>query len=547
MRRPSRLGLYFHTLRYLKPVQLYSRIWFRLRRYRPNLAAPPPLRRLNRAPVDWHCRPACMLGQDRFRFLNETGDLTEGWDPPSKSRLWRYNLHYFDDLSAQDAAARQSWHRGLVSRWIAENPLAVGSGWDPYPLSLRIVNWIKWSLTGKNKMEPGWHHSMAVQTRFLTGRLEHHLLGNHLFANAKALVFAGLYFHGSEAEKWLAKGLTILEREVPCQILDDGGHFERSPMYHAIILEDLLDLINLLPAYGRQAPAGWQDVAGRMLTWLETLTHPDGRMALFNDAALGIAADAQALRGYAARLGMNCGATPPGPLAWLPKSGYVRCQLGEAVVLLDVAAIGPDYQPAHAHADTLGFELSLRGQRVIVDSGVSTYEKNAERQRQRGTAAHNTVIVDGKDSSQVWGGFRVARRARPFGLDIDTSDAEIRVACSHDGYRHLPGKPVHRRQWVLNSRQLRIRDRVAGRCKTAEARYHFHPDAYIALSGDATGLVRLPNGRQIPFWFKGGAGRVEESTYHPEFNRILKNRCLAVVFNGTETEIGFDFKHDERL
>ena len=84
-----------------------------------------------------------------------------------------------------------------------------------------------------------------MQVRFLRKRLEIHLLGNHLFANAKALVFAGLYFTGNEADEWLGKGLAILEREVPEQVLRDGGHFERSPMHHGIILEDLLDLLNV--------------------------------------------------------------------------------------------------------------------------------------------------------------------------------------------------------------------------------------------------------------------------------------------------------------
>ena len=83
----------------------------------------------------------------------------------------------------------------------------------------------------------------------LEKRIESHLLGNHLFANAKALVFAGTYFSGAEADRWLNRGISILEREIPEQILLDGGHFELSTMYHALIFEDLLDLCNLLKCY----------------------------------------------------------------------------------------------------------------------------------------------------------------------------------------------------------------------------------------------------------------------------------------------------------
>ncbi|MEN9780004.1 MAG: hypothetical protein RL014_1152 [Pseudomonadota bacterium] len=94
-------------------------------------------------------------------------------------------------------------------------------------------------------------------------------------------------------------------------------------------------------------------------------------------------------------------------------SGYVRLDNGPAVALLDVAPVGPDYLPGHAHADTLSFELSVGAQRVLVNSGTSCYGSSAERLRQRGTAAHNTVVVNGQDSSEVWGGFRVARRPLP--------------------------------------------------------------------------------------------------------------------------------------
>ena len=151
-------------------------------------------------------------------------------------------------------------------------------------------------------------HSLAVQTRWLAQRLERHLLGNHLFANAKALVFAGLFFEGDEADAWLAAGLAIIAAQLPEQVLPDGGHFERSTMYHAICVEDLLDLINAGKAWAGMVPAAvlddWQDAVRRMLQWLQGMSHPDGQIGFFNDAALGIAAEPAALRAYAGRVGM---------------------------------------------------------------------------------------------------------------------------------------------------------------------------------------------------------------------------------------------------
>lgn len=479
-----------------------------------------------------------MTGPVSFRFLNQDGDLGQGWDSSVYSRLWRYNLHYFDDLNAEACAERRAWHDALLSRWIAENPPGEDSGWEPYPLSLRIVNWIKWFLAG-NGPQPEWLHSLAVQVRCLRGRLEYHLLGNHLWANAKALVFAGLFFSGREADDWLARGLSILRRELAEQVLPDGGHFERSPMYHAIILEDLLDLLNLFRVYDRQPPEDWPDAAYRMRVWLWTMTHPDGRMALFNDAAFGIAPDVAALDVYSDRLGQGRWDWRRHPVTCWGESGYIRCEMGEAVLLLDVAPVGPDYIPGHAHADTLNFELSLFGQRVIVDSGTSTYEKNSERQRQRSTAAHNTVVVDGADSSEVWGGFRVARRARPFDLVVEKNEAAVKVACSHDGYHRLPGKQVHRRRWLLREQGLQVWDRVDGAFHKAEVRYHFHPEVQVELTEDGSGKLLLPVGQTVVFRVAKGRGRIEASTYHPEFNLSRENSCLVVSLVDAEAEVRF--------
>ena len=97
---------------------------------------------------------------------------------------------------------------------------------------------------------------------------------------------------------------------------------------------------------------------------------------------------------------------------------------GEAVLLIDVAPIGPDYLPGHAHADTLSYELSLYGKRVLVNSGTSRYGSGPKRDWERSTAAHNTVEVDGQSSSETWSGFRVARRAYPFDVLVEQKGVE---------------------------------------------------------------------------------------------------------------------------
>ena len=537
------LFTYWNTLRHLRPTQFYWRLRSRIFQPPADLRPGPSLRALSRPGwAEPAHRDASMVGPARFRFLNESHDLTgHDWDDPGREKLWRYNLHYFDDLNAKDAGSRATWHHNLLNRWIHDNPPGTGTGWEPYPTSIRIVNWIKWALGG-NLLPREAVHSLAVQARWLSRRMEHHLLGNHLFSNAKALVFAGLFCDGSEAQAWLEQGLQVLTREIHEQILPDGGQFERSTLYHALALEDMLDLCNLSSVFESAIALRWRptiallrEVTGPMRGWLAAMCHPDGEISYFNDAAKNIAPAPIELERYAARLGLHGRSAPGESLTHLAASGYVRVEWDGAVAILDVAPVGPDYLPGHAHADTLSFELSLFGQRVLVNSGTSCYGLSDERSRQRGTAAHNTVVVDAKDSSEVWAGFRVARRARPHGLQIARNGA-ILVRCSHDGYRRLRGKPEHLREWSCTPSALMVEDRLSGSFGRAQARFHLHPSVTLERGGIDSGnesrvQLKVPHGQSVGFSIAGGRLRTEESTWHPEFGRSEPSICLAVDFD----------------
>ena len=473
-------------------------------------------------------RSPSINGPGDFCLLNEKGTLkAHGWDDPAKAKLWRYNQHYFDDLNAQQANTRADWHRALIVDWITKNPPGSGTGWEPYPTSLRIVNWVKWSLAG-NVFEEVALQSLAVQARWLSRRLEYHLLGNHLFANAKALVFAGLHFAGDEANGWLRCGLEILAREIPEQILADGGQFELSPMYHALALEDMLDLVNIAQVYGQQELATyWRERVPSMLRWLQVMSHPDGGLAFFNDTAMGIAPSNAEIRSYARQLDFSAETELP-PLTHLESSGYVRMEAGPFSVLADLARIGPDYLPGHAHADTLSFELSYSGQRIFVNSGTSEYGAGSERLRQRGTAAHNTVIVEDHNSSEVWSGFRVGRRAAPHDISI-TLDEHGRMCAqaTHDGYRPLQGRPLVSRRFVLDQNHLQIADAVSGGAR-AEARYHLHPLVSVRSMTVNGAVLELPSGPILRLDSEGGPLRLEDSTWHPEFGLSVPNKCLIL-------------------
>lgn len=517
-----RLIRLWHTVRWLRPVQIWGRLWFRLYRPRPDLRPAPALRVASGRWVSCAWRQPSMTGPNEFVFLNAVGEAASAsaWNNPHQDKLWLYNLHYFDDLNAAEATKRADWHRSLIARWVAENPPADGNGWEPYCLSLRIVNWVKWALAG-NSLEDRAQHSLAVQTRYLRRRLEIHLLGNHLWANAKALVFAGTFVEGREADRWRAKGLALLGRELDEQVLADGGHFERSPMYHAIILEDLLELIQLAALFPGVLPDGdlqrWRSVVPRMLHWLRVMTHPDGGIAFFNDATMGIAPAYADLAAYARSLRLTVPGNDLGAIESLSESGYVRLEAGPAVLIADVGEIGPDYLPGHAHADTLSFELSLHGRRVLVNEGISTYEAGEDRLRQRGTAAHNTVEVNGENSSEVWSSFRVARRARPRNVAWVEKNGELRVRAAHDGYTRLGDIGETARVWTLTPHRLCIEDQAEGKPANVIARFRGHPSFAVEKRDGCSGTLR--GGNISLSWLVRGATNADVATdvWHPRF------------------------------
>lgn len=490
-----------------------------------------------------------LVGPTSFKFLGVEADVKSiGWDGNGLEKLWRYHQHYFDDLTAVRAGARRDWHVALIENWILQNGGGEGVGWEPYPVSIRIVNWIKWDLIS-GSLSINARHSLAVQARWLVQRLEFHILGNHLFSNAKALVYVGLFFEGREADKWLKTGVALLRREIKEQILNDGGHFERSTMYHALALEDLLDLINIarefesrISAVDSHCVSEWIAVAKKMMRWLTVMSHPDGEKSFFNDATFDVGLSIAELRRYSALLfdvSPDLNSVNDAVVA-LPESGYIRLEFGDMVAILDVAKLGPDYLLGHAHADTLSFELSVTGRRIFVNSGVSCYGTSQERIRQRGTAAHNTVIVDGIDSSEVWKGFRVADRAYPAQLAIcENSDPnELTIACAHTGYHRLKHSPTHHRVWRVQGDSFVIEDTVEGPHHAAKARFHLHPDAKIFIyTGGSSGKIELLDGGGVLWRATQGAVVLEDSTWHPRFGETIPNKCLVLAAVAGKTRL----------
>ncbi len=517
----AKFKLYYETLRYLRWQQIIYRGWYFLRarwrgrtNFRYNLHPSfPPANRLQLKPsITSH---PSYLAPRQFTFLNlsKTFDDQIDWNFKDYGKLWTYNLNYFEFL--QQEALNPEEGLALILDFIQQSD-SIKDGFEPFPTSLRILFWIRF-LSQHQISEPQIDQSLYAQLNILQDHLEYHLLGNHLLENGFALLFGAYYFNQKSLFK---KATAILESQLAEQVLPDGGHFELSPMYHQLMLYRVLDILNLVTHNPKVHPAQslkrlLRHKAEQMVNWLTQMSFRSGAIPLLNDSAQGIAPSTFDLQNYAKHLNV-----PQTNITTLKESGYRTINHNKYECRIDIGPIGPDYIPGHAHSDSLNFVLYLGDLPFIVDTGTSTYEKNEQRTKERQTESHNTVQIGDVEQSEVWGGFRVGRRAR---VKIHKESSNQLIA-SHNGYRHLG--ITHQRSYQFKPDQITIIDQVTGQNgHSAKAFLHFHPDVEIQLEGTK---IASPHA-QITI---DHADSIERSEYQyaPQFNKTAKSTKIIINF-----------------
>lgn len=536
--RPSRrVPRLLRTLWHLRREQLAGQLAHRLRGAgRPVPWRGPAPELAVRAPAVPFLGPPAHCASDgwsRVRVAGREVRFAEGidWDFAGEGPLWAYHLHYFD--WARDPALSPEARRRAMLDWIRRH--REGVGWHAGPLSLRSFAWGKLLATpGALPEDPearrGILASWADQLATLSARLERHLLANHYLWNLLALAFAGVLLEGRAADAALAHE-GGLRRELDEQIGPDGAHFERSPTYHALLLENVLDLANAMRARPGRAPAALErtveDAAARMAGALVVWTHPDGEIALFGDSAFGVAAPPAAIQRYAQALGLA--ARPPERPGLLDAAGFVRLEEGPWSLLASVAGPSPAYQPGHAHCDALSFELCVRGERAVTDTGVAEYIPGPLRDASRATASHATLQVAGAEQAELWGAHRMGGRPAVALVRVEPGK-RAEAVCS--GW--ATPEVLHRRAFALEEGGVTIEDTLSG--PPAPVRLHLplapglEPQlegarARVPLSGGGALAIELPEAAE---W------RVVRRPYFPELGRVEERAALEGRAEGLE-------------
>jgi len=548
----GRVRRFGSTVRPWHPIQYYGRIRS-IAKNRARRAFPWPARRLlahryprHLVPAELRAKPAWLDKLDRpaeyaaaenvikgiFRFHGIDQDYGNNirWRSLVGNYMWDMELHSFRFLDSLSCLAQDGDHpdraihcgKDIMRDWIERCAYPHRPAWHPDVISMRIPNWIKFLISFPEEHDAGLRDSLSQQAACLERNLEIFLPGTELIENGIALAMAGLYFLGGDApRRWLDHGMRIINRQLREQVLPGGGHFERSPMYHSILLESLINCHNLLKA--RQMEPVWLDDRLTPMTQrLADLIHPDHDIPLLNDSSLAYASDPLDIIHYA-KCSLNFKLQPFSREH--EDDGYHVFKDGACFIVIDGGPLGPDFMPSHGHADTLSYEMSINRTRVIVDSGVFSYAADDLRAYCRGTPAHNTVVVDSSDQSEMWRSFRVGHRARPVEPTVFDHGQLAGFTGAHDGYRFIPGNVVHYRALLhVLDRFFVVSDLVTGEGKhRLESCVHFHPRLSVDWRDDR--CIVSDEGRTIlqviPFGCQTSQGGY--SWYCPEFGCKYEN------------------------
>ncbi|NQT25785.1 alginate lyase family protein [candidate division KSB1 bacterium] len=559
----SRLDLYLNTIRYLKAVQVWSRITLYVKKILLNKIIASKINKQSN--TDFFTQVFSFIDKptahrqvnlkiNSFTFLNQPiqFDTHIEWNKKACSKLWLYNLHYFNYLLQQDNQTEGDYSeaKNVIEDWINSNPIGYGIGWEPYPLSLRIVNWIYFYC----KFEDSIHHdepfhsqviqSIYQQCHYLTYFIEYNILANHLFSNLKALIWAGAFYNN---EKWLKRGIFLLKHELAEQVLLDGGHYERSPMYHGYFLIDLLDLIQIFQSTSLgndelQLYSKLKQTSATMMQWLETMIHPDGKIALFGDSSIGECVPLKQIKDYFNKLidikpsAMVQNQTLQ--VRALPESGYFVFQSPNHTIIIDGGELGVRYQPGHAHCDMFSFEYSIGKNRFIVDSGIGEYLPSTLRNQARSVYSHNVSILGRIEQADFWGAFRMGRRI---------SSPKVRIAYHPDRIifegdyhskinRKLPH--TYYRSIEFNKTQFVVTDRfeVIGNAPI-ESLIHLHPLCGVVTGSGTYKIIQGETEIYIIFDQFNIQSELREWFYIPSYGEKVDSKMIVLKPNNSHDQI----------
>jgi hypothetical protein len=495
--------------------------------------------------IDWHRDPISLKRAPTIHWKDV--DKLSASDVGDRKVIWELNRHqHFFILGAAyrltgDERYAQCFVRHLES-WISQNPPGVGINWSSsLEVAFRAISWI-WAFhlfRDSNCFTPR-HFVEALKSLFRHGRHIEKYLSKYFSPNTHLTGEAlGLYYLGTQlpylrrAANWRKLGSDILLSEAEKQIRPDGVYFEQSTWYHRYTVDIYTHFVILRslqpPEGGGSMHPALEERLRKAFVYIAATLLPDGTApligdddggqllpitsrtaddlrgclavgaVLFSDPQLRRAAESE-LEGLYWLLGesglstfksMRPSVSERYSMGFADSGQYVMRDGGGAYdnyLYIDCGDVGA-LSGGHGHADTLSIVAAVNGKRVLVDPGTYTYHESKEmRDLFRSTAAHNTLTVDGRSSSEPGNTFSWLSRANATADKWITQPRFDLFEGSHDGYRRLEDPVTHRRSVLfLKGDYWIIRDEAdAQRLHEYDLHFHFDADLEVEISADGT-------------------------------------------------------------
>ena len=489
----------FFSLKYLKISQIIWRLWLKLDK---KIVFDKTEASVNKLVL---FSPEFIIHRlSNFSLFNQ---IYDGKELSDENPLKTYHLNYFDYIHNFELQKGTE----LIDKWIKENKDTNHISWDPYPISLRVVNWIKFlSINHINNSEI--YNSLYQQAFVLYRRREYHLLANHLFKNIVALLFLGFLFNNS---KWINWALKELKKQLQEQLTIDNYHFEFSPTYHAIFTKDLLDIYNLLKNNGDGDPQKFvkelEIIIPNTLYWCEYFSENEQYLKI-NDVNYEGCPTLVELAEYAKLFGISRD----------EKKGnnhhYPILENSNLILMMYCAEHQPSYNPAHSHDDLTSILLWCKKEPILIDTGNYCYDEAKERDYSRSTTAHNCFTVNSENQSEMWKAFRIGRRSKILQKNI----SENEISCSHNGYKRF-GVNYSRTIKKIDSGFEIIDNFESKNNKSYKIYFHFHPE---------TNLAKIENTLEINdtirIEFQSNNWSMIETDYYPEMFQKAKKKTVII-------------------
>lgn len=524
------LSRYFYTIKNLKLIQIYYLFFYNL--YKPKIIFNKNLNiKVDKIKVNFlknDFTPFIDINKKNYTFNNITFKTDKNFNTHTKDKLWIYHLHYFDFLNSNKVNFKIKV--GKINNWIRYQSISFDERFDSYPLSIRIVNFIKFAIEN-NYHKKYFLNSIFNQFEYLQNRIEYNIQGNHLLTNIKALIFSGVFFHNNLTNEWTNKLLVILEIELKKQFTSNSFHKEGSLLYQRIILEDLFDIYLLIKnsnlSYHYEFLIPYIEGISKSCQYLYFSKY---NINNFNDSF------------------KRNDLTPDNILFKNIKREFPKFDTNEDFLInkdwkifskFDYKIIINsfddflEYQPGHIHASLLAFELEIKNVKIFSNKGVSTYEDNLKRKLERSTRSYNTLQINTDNIHDTWKSFRLGRRAKIQKNRTIFKDNKYKISLSHDGY-YKKYKTYHKRNFILEENIITIIDSLNNNFQTRKhnvnVRYYVEKSAKLEVINNKKIKMLIKN---VIVYLTFSSDVYIRNTYISRgINSRIKSKVIIIPYTG---------------